>query len=63
MRVHVDRSICQLHGQCEIVAPEVFAINDDGELEYDAEPGEERRAEVEDAADACPTQAITVTDQ
>jgi ferredoxin len=58
MRVNVDLSLCQDHGQCSIAAPAVFSINDDGKLEYDANPDDSELGNVEEAADACPAQAI-----
>ncbi|HEX3833071.1 MAG TPA: ferredoxin [Solirubrobacteraceae bacterium] len=62
MKVIVDMDVCESHGQCAIAAPEVFAINDAGELEYNAEPDSAMRENVEEAADVCPVQAITVED-
>jgi Ferredoxin len=62
MKVKVDRSLCQDHGQCAIAAPEVFRINDEGRLEYDDTPSEEMREYVEEAADVCPVQAILIED-
>lgn len=58
MKVRVDYAICQDHGQCSIAAPKVFHMNDDAKLEYDAEPDDALRDEVEEAADVCPVQAI-----
>lgn len=60
MKVSVDRSLCQNHGQCAIAAPDVFEIDDDGELTYDGAPADGLSDDVEDAADVCPVQAITV---
>ncbi|MFD0902955.1 ferredoxin [Actinomadura sediminis] len=60
MKVNVDLSLCQDHGQCAIAAPEVFRINDEGRLEYDGTPGEAMREHVEEAADVCPVQAILI---
>jgi ferredoxin len=51
---------CQHYGQCCFEADDVFALNDDGQLEYVAEADESRRADIESAADVCPMQAITV---
>jgi ferredoxin len=62
MRVAVDRGRCQDHGQCAIAAPEVFRIDDGGQLVYVSSPDEAHREAVEDAADVCPLQAITVED-
>jgi ferredoxin len=62
-RVVVDRDVCQNHGQCVFAAPQVFELDDDGELvQLQDEVGEDLRDVVEDAADVCPVQAITVED-
>jgi ferredoxin len=62
VRVHVDRGKCAVHGQRAYAAPEVFEIGEDGELVFQAEPGPGQREAVEEAADVCPMQAITVED-
>ena len=59
MNVSVDRSVCQNHGQCAIACAEVFRMDDNSELVYDPSPDESLRSLVEDAIDACPTQAIS----
>lgn len=60
MNVHVDMSICLLHGQCVIAAPEVFSFDDEGQLHWVEEVDESLRADVEAASDACPEQAIRI---
>jgi ferredoxin len=60
MKVVVDMNKCQDHGQCVFAAPDVFSLDDDGHLAYVDEPGDELRAEVEEAADVCPLQAIRI---
>lgn len=60
MKVIVDMALCQDHGQCAIAAGEVFRINDDGRLEFDANPDDALRDAVEEAADVCPVQAISI---
>lgn len=60
MKVHVDMSICLLHGQCVIAAPQVFSFNDDGGLVWLADCDDALRGDVEAAADACPEQAIII---
>lgn len=62
MKVHVDLAVCEAHGECTYAAPEVFELDDDDELHYDASPAEERRPKVEQAVRSCPVQAITLTD-
>lgn len=60
MKVYVDRTLCDNHGQCAIAAPDVFRINDEGILEYDELVEEGQRSDVEDAIDVCPVQAIFI---
>lgn len=60
MKICVDLARCQLHGQCVIAAPKLFAFGDDGRLKWTKEPDEALRQDAEDAADVCPTQAITI---
>lgn len=63
MKVVVDMDKCQDHGQCAFSAPEVFEINADGKLVVlDDSPDESLRDQVEEAADVCPVQAITIED-
>lgn len=60
MRVVVDPAKCADHGQCVFAAPEVFQLDDDGKLVYRSEVEESLRDAVEEAADVCPLQAITI---
>ena len=60
MKVIVDMDVCKDHGQCVFSAPEVFQINDSGRLVYESGPDDALRDAVEEAADVCPLQAITV---
>ena len=54
-------SCCVSTGSCTRVAPEVFEIRDDGFLYVlQEEPGEDLRAKVEEAAELCPTGAISI---
>jgi ferredoxin len=61
MKAHIDRDGCIGCGLCEEICPEVFHLADDGLAEVIADQVPE---DVEDkaleAADSCPTQAITV---
>ena len=61
IKVIVDRDVCQNHGQCVFAAPQVFELDEEDELVVlQDEVGEDLRANVEEAADVCPTQAITI---
>ena len=61
MKVIVDYDVCASTGSCMQVAPEVFEVRSDGYLYVlQEEPGEELRTKVEEAADLCPTGAITI---
>jgi ferredoxin len=67
MRFAVDLKRCENHGQCVYSAPEIFALDDRGKLTLRAGTGDEyrsdeldesRRAELDEAVDMCPVQAI-----
>ncbi|NUW34734.1 ferredoxin [Nonomuraea sp. SMC257] len=62
MRVRVDMTLCRTHAQCVFAAPEVFALDDDDELVYDATPADALLPAVEEAARACPVQAVLLDD-
>jgi ferredoxin len=63
MKVSVDFDVCASTGSCMQTCPEVFEVRSDGYLYIlQEEPPEELRAKVEEAADLCPTGAITVGD-
>ena len=58
MKIYVDMDKCQHYGQCTFEAPTVFALNDDGKLEYVGDVDDALADQVEAAADVCPMQAI-----
>jgi ferredoxin len=62
MQVIVDLDKCQDHGQCMFAAPEVFQIDAETArlVLLTDEPDESLRDRVDEAADMCPMQAITV---
>lgn len=61
MKVTVDFDVCASTGACMQVSPEVFEVRSDGYLYIlIEEPGEELREKVTQAADMCPTAAITI---
>ena len=60
MKIVVDLNRCQSYGQCVFAAPKVFHFHGEHSLEYDYNPGDEFREQVERAAAACPVQAISI---
>lgn len=59
MRIVVDLALCQGYAQCAFLAPDSFRLSGSEALVYDPNPGDELRARVTRAADACPVQAIS----
>jgi ferredoxin len=60
MRLAVDLNRCQGFAQCAFLAPDVFAMDGEEVLLYDPRFDEAHRAQVEQAAAACPVRAILV---
>jgi ferredoxin len=63
MRIVVDTTKCSSIGLCEATAPDVFEIGADGALHIlmDEVP-EDRRTDLEQACENCPTQALSIED-
>lgn len=63
MRVVVDRTKCSSIGLCEATAPDIFQIGADGALNIlmDDVPAD-RRLDLEQACENCPTQALSIED-
>lgn len=61
MKIVVDRSKCSSIGLCEATAPDIFEIGADGSLIVlmDDIP-EDRRGDLEQACENCPTQALSI---
>lgn len=63
MRIVVDMMLCESNALCTGYAPEVFEMNDEDQLVVlDETPSEALRDRVEQAARACPKQAIKLID-
>ena len=63
MRVSVDTTKCSGIGLCEVAAPTVFEVADDGQSHaINPEPPEDERAAVEQAVHECPTGALSIQD-
>jgi ferredoxin len=65
MKILVDATKCELHGECVMAAPDVFEIDED-DVEsvtlLNPEPDEKLRNAVEEAALMCPVAAIRIED-
>jgi ferredoxin len=61
MKVSVDYDKCISSGSCMDLCPQVFEVRGDGFLYVlQEEPPDDLRQPVEEAAELCPTGAITV---
>jgi len=61
VRPEIDESLCIGDGICVDICPEVFEMRDDNLAHViNEDPGPELHAQVNEAADACPTSAIAV---
>lgn len=61
MKIVVDRTKCTGLGICESIAPEVFEVNENGDLVVlEEEVAEDARAEMEQAVEGCPTFALRI---
>jgi ferredoxin len=61
MRVVVDYDLCESNAICMAVAPEVFEVDDDDNLNLlQEEPPEELRPKVVEAVRRCPKQALSI---
>jgi len=63
VKIIVDRDLCESNGVCEGLAPTVFQINDNDELDIlEEHPDESLRDKVQDAVRSCPKQALKLED-
>ncbi len=61
MKAKVNKDICIGCGACQAIVPDVFELEDDGLAVCKIEEIDENKKEdVMDAADSCPTSAIEV---
>lgn len=61
MKIVVDWNKCTGLGICESLAPDVFEVNDAGELELKQEVvSDDQLSEVEEAVAGCPTEALRI---
>jgi ferredoxin len=63
MRIVIDHDRCMGHGQCELIAPELFKLDENGLVQLVMEnPPEAMREKAEDAARRCPEAVIQIED-
>lgn len=61
MKINVDLQRCTGHGFCEGIAEDIFEVKQEGWVELLVpDPGEDRRDEVEEAVEMCPTRALSI---
>ena len=63
MKIVVELNRCRSYGQCVFLAPKVFRFHGEQSLEYDYNPDDQLRVQVERTAAACPVQAISIGQQ
>ncbi|MBQ3421354.1 MAG: ferredoxin [Romboutsia sp.] len=64
MKAKVNKDACIGCGACQMIAPEVFEINDDGVSEVIMnEVDEDQKDEVKSAVESCPTGAISTEEE
>ncbi|MGY1734052.1 ferredoxin [Geodermatophilus sp. SYSU D01045] len=61
MRVTADRELCVGSGQCELLAPDAFEVDDDGAVRVLQETPDDGDA-ARDAVQQCPTGALSLAD-
>lgn len=62
IKIEVDMDKCQHYGQCVFEAPNVFVLDGDDKLVYQAEADDSELDNVESAIDVCPMQAIRIVE-
>ena len=60
LHVEIDRDVCMGSGSCVFLAPDAFALDDDG-IAVVVDPDAAHEESVRNAAARCPSKAITVT--
>jgi len=53
----VDKDLCTGCGTCAVLAPKTFRLTDEGKVEVIIPPGD-KEAQIQEAIDACPVEAI-----
>lgn len=62
-RVEVDYDLCESNALCEAVAPDVFELDDNDDLQIeDGTVTDENRSRVEQAVASCPKTALRIVE-
>jgi ferredoxin len=61
MKVTIDRDMCTGIGNCVVVAPAAFKLDDKNKVVL-LDPGTVNKEKLVEAAESCPMEAITVID-
>lgn len=59
--ISVDTNLCSNYGQCCFEAEDVFQLDDNGQLIFQSQATDDRLEDIEQAADVCPMQAISLS--
>ena len=63
MKIAVDYELCQGHAVCQSEAPEVFVVENKGQVQLlDEDPPDALRAQVDMAVTYCPTHALKIVE-
>ncbi|GDY29782.1 ferredoxin [Gandjariella thermophila] len=60
MKIEVDYDACEANGVCEAVAPEVFHVDDEDNLNIIADPTPQTADKVRQAVQSCPKAALSL---
>lgn len=62
MKIIVDTDLCEGNGVCEGLAPELFRVDDSGQLHVHADPAPELRDRAARAVRYCPRNALRLVE-
>lgn len=63
MKITVDSALCTGHARCNIAAPDLYELDDNGFCALTVlEIGKELEADAHRGAEACPERAVTLSD-
>jgi ferredoxin len=62
MKILVDYDACEANGYCENIAPEVFRVDEDDNLQIIGDPGPAMAGKVREAVQSCPRAALSLAE-